>query len=305
MELIMPYFVVEGLGRKEPVKSMPGIFRFSVDNLIKDIKEARALGIKSVLIFGIPRRKDESASEGYSDTGVVQDAVRQIKNSVKGIAVITDACLCAYTTHGHCRIMAKPHPRGGVLVWDEKKTREALAKIAVSHAKAGADFVAPSAMMPGQVKAIRAALDKNGFKKTRILAYSAKFASSFYGPFRDALNSSPKFGDRTSYQLDFTDDKEALRRIAQDIKEGADIVMIKPALAYLDIIRQAKDRFNVPIAAYNVSGEYAMVKFLKGSGTFRKNIVLEILAAIKRAGADLIISYHAKEAAKWKVHVGV
>lgn len=288
MEFVMPYFVIGGKNKRQAIKSMPGIFRLSIDNLIKDIKEAKALGIKVVLLFGVVGKKDASASEAHKDAGVIQTAIREIKGKIKDdITIITDVCLCGYTTHSHCRILKTQSK----LVVDEDRTLEVLAKIAVSHAKAGADFVAPSAMMLGQVKAIRAALDKNGFKKTKILAYSAKFASNFYGPFRDALDSAPKFGDRASYQLDFKSDKEALRRIAQDIKEGADIVMVKPALAYLDIIRQAKDRFHVPIAAYNVSGEYAMAK--------EKAIILEILAAIRRAGADLIISYHAKEAAKW------
>ena len=287
MELVMPYFVVEGLGRKEPVKSMPGIFRLSIDNLIKDIKKINRLGIKKVLLFGVITEKDDRATGAYAENGVVQQAAQAIKNQIRGVTVITDVCLCGYITHGHCRILKSK----GRFIPDESGTLKALSDIAVSHARAGADFVAPSAMMPCQVKAIRSALDRNGFKKTKILAYSAKFASNFYGPFRDALDSAPRFGNRAGYQLNFKDSKTALARIARDIEEGADIVMVKPALAYLDIIRQAKDRFDVPIAAYNVSGEYAMVK--------EKSMILEIIAAIRRAGADLIITYHAKDIAKW------
>ena len=306
MGLVMPYFVAEGENKRQPIKSMPGISRLSVDNLLKDIEEAKRLGVKKVLLFGVVSKKDEYATSAYSENGVVQDAIRQIKQNIKGITVIADVCLCGYTTHGHCRILKGLRVKGQGLRVDDGATLRALAKIALSYAEAGADFVAPSAMMPGQVRVIRKTLDKSGFKKTKILAYSAKFASNFYWPFRQALNSAPRFSDRNSYQLSFTDSKTALERIKQDINEGADIVMVKPALAYLDIIRLAKNRFSIPIAAYNTSGEYAMAKaYCKGLRVMgyglreEKDLVLEILAAIKRAGADLIITYHAKEAAKW------
>lgn len=297
--LIMPYFVIEGKNKKELIRQMPGIYRFSIDNLVQDIKEAKDLGIKSVLIFGIPKIKDISAKEAYSKTGMVQKAINKIKKEIGDIAVISDVCLCAYTAHGHCGIVKDKRV-------DNDGTIKILAKVALSHAQAGADFVAPSAMMDGQVGAIRETLDKNGFRRVKILAYSAKYASNFYGPFREALDSAPQFGDRKTYQMDYRNSKEALREIEADIKEGADIVMVKPALAYLDVIRQAKDNFNVPIAAYNVSGEYTMVKaYCAGAGQtasregLERDLALEILTAIKRAGADLIITYHAKEAGKW------
>jgi porphobilinogen synthase len=312
-DLIMPYFAAEGRDAKAPVKSMPGIYHFTVDNLVKDIKESVSLGIKAILLFGVCGKKDEKGTEAYSNGGIVQKAVRAIRKDIEDIVIITDVCLCAYTSHGHCGILnrrssntkyeivrseAEPPRRGrntNDAPIDNPATLKALAKIAVSHAEAGADFVAPSAMMDGQVRSIREALDKNGFEDTLILAYSAKYASGFYGPFRDAMGSMPRFGDRKSYQMDFRNSNEALRAIAHDIEEGADIVMIKPALAYLDIIHRAKEKFNAPIAAYNVSGEYALVKNQKNE----KDITLEILTGIKRAGADFIITYHAKEAAKW------
>lgn len=285
-DLVMPYFVIEGKMGCVPIKSMPGINRLSIDNLIKDIKELKYLGIKAVLLFGIPRKKDEEGSEAYRKGGIVQKAIKAIKKDIEDIIVITDVCLCGYTSHGHCGIVKTQN-----YIVDNDETLKILAKIALSHAEAGADLVAPSAMMDGQVRAIRESLDKNGFKDAGILAYSAKYASNFYGPFREALDSSPQFGDRKSYQMDYRNSDEALREIEQDIEDGADIVMVKPALAYLDIIYRAKERFNIPLAAYNVSGEYAMVK--------DKNLVLEILTSIKRAGADLIITYHAKEVARW------
>ncbi|MDD5449831.1 MAG: porphobilinogen synthase [Candidatus Omnitrophica bacterium] len=329
-DLVMPYFVIAGKNKREPIKSMPGIFRLSVDNLIGDIDEAQGLGIKAVLLFGVTENKDDEASEAYNKNGVVQRAIREIKKSIgkdrdkKGkirddVIVIADVCLCGYTSHGHCGIVKKSQ-------WsmvNNDATIKVLAKIAVSHAEAGADLVAPSAMADGQVAAIRAALDKNGFEDTGILAYSAKYASNFYGPFREAAASVPRFGDRKTYQMDFRNSGEALREIKRDIDEGADIVMVKPALAYLDVIRRAKDRFNIPLAAYNVSGEYSMVKaYCRSSVIARspegatkqsqkrdcfgtsclamtRDLVLEILTSIKRAGADLIITYHAKEAAKW------
>lgn len=305
-DLVMPYFAIEGKNKNKPIKSMPGISRLSIDNLVKDIKEAMGLGIKSVLLFGVCDKKDEFGTEAYSETGIVQKAVRAVKKNIKDVAVITDVCLCGYTSHGHCGIIERPktkdqRPRteNEDLYMDNDETLKILSKIALSHAEAGADFVAPSAMMDGQVKMIRKMLDKNNFKHVKILAYSAKYASSFYGPFRDAMNSSPRFGDRKSYQMDFRNSVEALREIEEDIKEGANIVMVKPSLAYLDIISRASQAFNAPIAAYNVSGEYAMLKSYCKSREAEKNLVLEILTSIKRAGADIIITYYAKEAARW------
>ena len=319
--LIMPYFVTEGRGREEPIKSMPGIFRISVDNLLKDVKEARESGIKAILLFGVSGKKDLSGGEAYRKDGIVQKAVKAVKKSAKDIVVITDICLCGYTSHGHCGIVegqvARVPPSPGGLrrtskgqghSIDNDKTLKILSKIALSPAEAGADLVAPSAMMDGQVRAIREALDKAGFSEVGILAYSAKYASNFYAPFREALDSAPQFGDRKSYQMDYRNSDEALREIREDIDEGADIVMVKPALSYLDVIYRAKEKFNVPLAAFNVSGEYAMVKvYCRDSGfgirdtaaDMGKKIVLEILTSIKRAGADLIITYHAKEVAEW------
>jgi len=293
----MPYVVVEGRNKKKPIRSMPGIARLSVDNLVKDVKAAKALGIKAILIFGVSKAKDLRASEAHNEDGIIQNAVRAIKKQIKDIVVITDVCLCGYTSRGHCGIV-----KDGRI--DNDETIKVLAKIALSHAAAGADLVAPSAMMDGQVLAIREALDEKGFDETGILGYSAKYASSFYGPFREALGSRPKFGDRKSYQMDYRNSEEALNEIAADIDEGADIVMVKPALCYLDIVQRAKDRFDIPIVAYNVSGEYSMVKAYCEKPETRvqkpeKDLVLEILTSIKRAGADLIITYHAKEAAKW------
>lgn len=286
-DLILPYFVVEGEGKREKIQSMPGIFRLSLDNLIEDVDEAQKLGIGSILLFGIPATKDESGSEAYQKEGVVQKAVRALKSEFKRLTVITDVCLCAYTAQGHCAILKS----GRKVDIDLPATLRALVRIALSHAEAGADIVAPSAMMKGQVKAIRKALDSRGCKSVRIMGYSAKFFSGFYGPFREAADCAPKFGDRSSYQLGFADARKALQEIETDIKEGADIVMVKPALAYLDIIYRARQKFKVPLAAYNVSGEYSL---LKG-----RELILEVLTAIKRAGADLIITYFAKEAAKW------
>lgn len=297
-DLIMPYFVIEGTKRREPIKSMPGISRLSIDNLLADVKAAKSLGIEAVLLFGVTDKKDEKGRESYRPDGVLQRAVKALKKDVEDIVVITDVCMCGYTSHSHCGIVKNSYV-------DNDATIKVLAKIAVSHAAAGADFVAPSAMMDGQVAAIREALDKNGFGPTGIFAYSAKYASSLYGPFRDALGSSPKFGDRKTYQMDYRNSDEALREIGADIEEGADIVMVKPALFYLDIMRRAKDAFKTPLAAYNVGGEYSMVKaymsseFIVRSSETEKNLVLEVLTSIKRAGADLIITYHAKDVAKW------
>lgn len=290
-DIILPYFVVEGKNVKKEIKSMPGVYHFSIDSLLRDMSETKE--IKSILLFGVPKLKDEIGSQAYRDDGIAQKAIRAIKKKFKKLIVITDVCLCGYTTHGHCGIV-----KGKEIANDE--TIKILAKTALSHAQAGADLVAPSAMMDGQVKAIREALDENRFQDVGILAYSAKYASSFYGPFREALSSRPQFGDRKSYQMDYRNSNEALREIKQDIDEGADIVMVKPALAYLDIIYRAKHKFNIPIAAYNVSGEYSAIKKLAGGDKVKeKELALEVLSSIKRAGADLIISYFGKEVAGW------
>lgn len=295
-DLIQPYFVMEGSNRKERIKFFPATYRLSIDNLIKDVRQARDLGIKAVLLFGFSGKKDRQGSFAYFQEGVVQKAIRAIKQKIGDITVITDVCLCSYTIDGHCGILKKKNE----VVFDKDKTRKTLAKIALSHAEAGADLVAPSAMMTGQVKAIRKALDKNGFKNIGILAYSAKYASNFYGPFREALDSSPRFGNRSSYQLDYREANVALREIEQDLKEGASMVMVKPALSYLDIICRAKQKFKLPLAAYNVSGEYSLIEFGARQGIVdKRKIILEILTSIKRAGADLIITYWAKEVAGW------
>ena len=289
--IILPYFVVEERNTKREIRSMRDVYHLSIDNVLKDLKEA--YGIKAILLFGITKVKDATGSGGYKKNGVVQKAIKSIKKKYKDLIIMTDVCLCGYTSHGHCGIV-----KGKRI--DNDETLKILAKIAVSHAEAGADFVAPSAMMDGQVKAIRQALDKKGFRDVGILAYSAKYASNFYGPFREALDSVPQFGDRKSYQMDFRNAEEALREIKQDIDEGADIVMIKPALAYLDIIYRAKEKFNIPIAAYNVSGEYSMIKSASvGDKAKERDLALEVLTSIKRAGADFIISYFGKEVGKW------
>ncbi|MBF0121833.1 MAG: porphobilinogen synthase [Candidatus Omnitrophica bacterium] len=304
--LIMPYFVVEGKGIKNPVKSMPGVFQFSIDNLVKEVAAAKKLGIPAVIIFGIPSKKDLLATGAYAADGIVQKAIEAIKKKVKDILVITDVCLCEYTSHGHCGVVkeaakTKTTPCSLSEFIDLKQTLKLLAETALSQARAGADMVAPSAMMHGQVKAIRAALDKSGLKHIPIMGYSVKYASAFYGPFRDAALSAPKFGDRSSYQLNPSDGDVSLKEVAADIKEDADIVMVKPALPYLDIIRRVKDKVKLPLAAYNVSGEYAMVKAAAKNGWVdEKKIVLEIMTAIHRAGAGIIISYHACDIARWR-----
>jgi len=295
-DFIYPMFVVPGEKQRQEVASMPGVFRVSVDELVRDAEEVAKLGIPAVLLFGIPERKDEWGSEAYDENGIIQRAVRALKRAVPDLVVITDVCLCEYTSHGHCGVVRETP--GGFEV-DNDTTLELLAKTAVSQAAAGADIVAPSDMMDGRIKVIREALDENGFAHVPILSYAAKMASAFYGPFREAAESAPKFGDRRGYQMDFANKREALREIALDLEEGADIVMVKPALAYLDIIAAARERFEVPIAAYNVSGEYAMVKAAAKMGWLDEDrIVWEILTAIKRAGADLIITYFAKEVAQ-------
>ncbi len=302
--MVMPYFVIAGKNKREPIKSMPGIYRLSLDNLIRDIREIKDLGINAILLFGIAQKKDALGTESYSKTGIAQKAIKEIRRQIKDIVIITDVCLCGYTDHGHCGIVTplkrKSSAKTQNYIINNDKTLKVLTKIALSHAEAGADFVAPSAMMDGQVSAIRDALDNNGFQNTGILAYSAKYASTFYGPFREALDSTPQFGGRKTYQMDYRNSGEALREVQQDIDEGADIVMVKPALSYLDIIYRVKQKFNVPVAAYNVSGEYSLVKSAaKEALANEKEIILEILTSIKRAGADLIITYHAKEVAQW------
>ena len=291
-DFILPLFVRPGKGIKQPISSMPGHFQLSIDLLIKEVKEAKALGIPAIILFGIPEKKDELGSEGYAEDGIVQKAVRTIKEKVDGVMVVTDVCLCEYTSHGHCGIV-----RDGKVVNDE--SLELLARQALSHAKAGADIVAPSDMMDGRVGAIRKILDENRLEDIPIMAYAAKFASSFYGPFREAAESKPQFGDRKSYQMDPANGDEAMREVELDIEEGADIVMVKPALPYLDLIYRVKQTFNRPVAAYNVSGEFSMVKAAEQlkwiNGTLA---MMETLTAIKRAGADMILTYFAKEAAR-------
>lgn len=293
--LIYPYFVISGINKKEEIKSFPSVFRFSIDRLLKDIAQLRPLGLKSILLFGVPQGKDAEGSKAYSYNNIVAAATRSIKKEFKDLTVITDICLCAYTTHGHCGVL-----KAGTKKIDQKRTLAALANIALSHADAGVDWVAPSAMAKKQVQTIRGALDKGGYCKTKILGYSAKFASNFYGPFRQAAGSAPKFGGRRGYQLDFLGAQTALKEIKDDIEEGADMVMVKPALSYLDIIKEASLKFHYPLAAYNVSGEFAFVKYGARLGLWEeKKAVFEILTSIKRAGADFIITYHAKDIARW------
>ncbi len=290
-DLIYPLFVVPGHNVKKEVSSMPGVYQMSVDQIAKECAEVKALGIPAVIFFGIPEEKDEGGSGAYDDMGVVQQALRKVKREVPELVLITDVCLCEYTSHGHCGVV-----RGNEIVNDE--SIELLAKEALSHAQAGADMVAPSDMFDGRVQAIRTVLDENGFVNLPIMSYAAKYASGFYGPFREAAESTPKFGDRRSHQMDPANAEEALREVAQDIAEGADIVMVKPAMPYLDIVRRVKERFQVPTAAYNVSGEYAMVKAAGKLGWIdEKRIMMEMLTGIKRAGADMILTYFAKEAA--------
>jgi porphobilinogen synthase len=290
--LIMPFFVVHGRGVRREIASMPGNYQLSVDELVKEAKETVALGIPAVLLFGLPASKDGVGSEAYARDGIVQQAVRAVKDSISDLAVITDVCLCEYTSHGHCGIVE----RGRV---QNDPTLELLAKTALSHAEAGADVIAPSDMMDGRVGAIREALDEAGFEEKPILAYSAKYASAFYGPFREAADSAPQFGDRRAYQMDPANADEALREVALDLEEGADMVMVKPALAYLDVLWRIKMEFGVPVAAYNVSGEFAMVKAAARLGWLdEERTMMEILTAISRAGADLILTYFARDAAR-------
>ena len=292
-DLIYPLFVIHGRGVRHEVESMPGVFQYSVDKLTKEAKEIAALGINAVLLFGIPQEKDGVGSSAYQPDGVIQQAIRAIKKAVPGLLVITDVCLCEYTSHGHCGVVVD----GDV---DNDKTLELLARMALSHAEAGVDIVAPSDMMDGRVRAIREVLDESGFVDLPIMSYAVKYASAFYGPFRDAAQSAPQFGDRRSYQMDSANVREALREVEQDVAESADIIMVKPALAYLDVISKVRDTFNHPIAAYNVSGEYSMVKAAASRGWIdERRVVMEILTSIKRAGADVIVTYHAKDVARW------
>lgn len=291
-DLIYPLFVVEGENIKEEIKSMPDNYRFSIDKLLEEVRELQDLGIKSILLFGIPNHKDNEGSDAYDDNGIIQKAVRAIKVNFPNMYVITDICMCEYTCHGHCGILTED---GYV---DNDKTLNYLGKIALSHAKAGADMVAPSDMMDGRVSYIREVLDKAGYVNMPIMAYSAKYSSAFYGPFRDAADSAPAFGDRKAYQMDPANINEAIREVELDINEGADIVMVKPALPYLDVIRKVKDTFNMPIAAYNVSGEYSMIKMAVDNGLLNESAIMESLVSIKRAGADIIITYFAKYIAK-------
>jgi porphobilinogen synthase len=291
-DLILPLFVTFGRGVKKPITSMPGHYQLSVDNLVKEAKEIVKLGIPGVILFGIPEEKDESGSEAHNPKGVVQEAIRRLKDKTPDLVVITDVCMCEYTSHGHCGVIVE----GDV---DNDSTLDLLAKEALSHAEAGADMVAPSDMMDGRVAAIREALDDNGFDAIPIMSYAAKYSSAFYGPFREAAESTPQFGDRRSYQMDPGNSNEALREVALDIEEGADIVMVKPALPYLDIIRRIKDEFSYPVAAYNVSGEFSMIKAADKMGWMDgERAMMESLLSIKRAGADMILTYFAKEAAK-------
>ncbi|MBI2936018.1 MAG: porphobilinogen synthase [Chloroflexi bacterium] len=292
-QFVYPMFVTYGSGVRAEIEPMPGCYQVSVDELRPEVQELSSLGIPAILLFGIPPRKDEVGSGAYDPQGVIQEAVQAIKDVAPNLAVVTDVCLCEYTDHGHCGII-----RNGTV--DNDLTLELLARAAVSQARAGADIVAPSAMMDGQVAAIRSALDREGFSHTPIMAYAAKYSSAFYGPFRVAAQSAPQFGDRRGYQMDPANWRMAMREIELDIEEGADIIMVKPALAYLDVLARARERFNLPLAAYNVSGEYSMAKAAARNGWLdERRAIMEVLTAIRRAGADLILTYHAKEAARW------
>ncbi len=292
-DLIYPLFVVPGNKIKNPVKSMPGVFQLSIDMLVEECKEVRDLGIPAIILFGIPEHKDEKGSEAYDPNGIIQKAVRAVKGNVENLLVITDVCMCEYTSHGHCGLL-----NGEEILNDE--TVSLLAKEALSHAEAGADIIAPSDMMDGRVAAIRKSLDYKGFTKIPIMSYAAKYASGFYGPFRDAAESTPTFGDRRSHQMDIGNINEALREVAEDIEEGADIVMVKPAGPYLDVIRKVKDTFGMPTAAYQVSGEYSMIKGAGANGWIdEERVMVEAAFAIKRAGADMFLTYFAKDLAKW------
>ncbi len=292
-DLIYPLFVVPGEKVKNPVKSMPGVYQLSIDELVKECKEVSALGIPAIILFGIPEHKDEVGSGAYDPNGIIQQAVRAIKSEINDLLVITDVCMCEYTSHGHCGVL-----NGEEILND--KTIELLAREALTHAQAGADIIAPSDMMDGRVAVIRKTLDANGFEKIPIMSYAAKYASGFYGPFRDAAESTPAFGDRRSHQMDVGNVNEALREVAEDIEEGADIVMVKPAGPYLDVIRAVKEKFAMPTAAYQVSGEYAMIKAAGANGWIdEERVMVESAFAIKRAGADMFLTYFAKDLARW------
>lgn len=292
-DLVYPMFAAFGSGIKKEISSMPGIFQQSIEHIVAEAREVYALGIPAVLLFGIPEKKDAVGSDAYSDHGIIQETIRAIKQDIPELIVITDVCLCEYTDHGHCGLIVD----GDV---DNDSTLELLAREALSHARAGADMIAPSDMMDGRVAAIRSILDQNGFKSTPIMSYAVKYASGYYGPFREAAESTPQFGDRRSYQMDPANRLEAFREAASDIEEGADIIMVKPGLPYLDIVRDLRNEFNLPLAVYNVSGEYSMVKAAAANGWIdEKRVVLETMLGFKRAGADIIISYHAKEVANW------
>lgn len=292
-DFVYPLFAVEGEGRKEEVSSMPGVYHFSLDQIKAEMDEVVASGIRSVLVFGVPDHKDHVGSEAYNEEGITQQAISLIKEAYPEVTIIADTCLCQYTDHGHCGIV-----ENGQILNDE--SLELLGKTAVSQARAGADMIAPSNMMDGFVAVIREALDEAGFIHVPIMSYAVKYASSFYGPFRDAAHSTPQFGDRKTYQMDPANRMEALREAESDVEEGADLLIVKPALSYLDIIRDVKNQFSLPVVAYNVSGEYSMIKAAAANGWIdEKSLVLEMLAGMKRAGADIIITYHSKDAAKW------
>ena len=291
--LVYPLFIVEGQEIKNEIKSMPGVYHFSIDMLEDEIEDILRHGIQNIMVFGVTHDKDACASSGFAEDGIVQRAVRKIKSFEKSLNVITDVCMCEYTDHGHCGILDE----SGYV--DNDKSLAVLARIALSHAQAGADMVAPSDMMDGRVGAIRRILDEHGYVNVGIMAYSAKFASNFYGPFRDAADSAPAFGDRKTYQMDPANFREAMLECVYDIEEGADMVMVKPALAYLDVIKGARERFDVPIVAYNVSGEYSMIKFAINQGLLNEEAMYEAVMSIKRAGADIIITYFAKDLAKY------
>ena len=292
-DLILPLFVTEGKDVRNPISSMPGNYQLSVDQLVKEVKEIHSLGIPAIILFGIPEQKDAIGSNAMSHEGIIQRAIREIKQAVPGMYVITDVCFCEYTDHGHCGVI-----RNGVV--DNDATLEMLGRQVISHAKAGADMVAPSGMMDGMIGAIRETLDQEGFLEIPIMSYAAKYASAFYGPFREAAESTPQFGDRRAYQMDPPNAREALYEVELDVNEGADIIMVKPALAYLDIITRVREQVNLPVAAYNVSGEFSMVKAAAQLGWIdEKRVAMEMLTAIKRAGADIILTYFAKDVAKW------
>lgn len=298
-DLIYPLFVTHGENVKKEIPSMPGMYHFSVDQLVEEVRTVKDLGIQAVLLFGVPDKKDALATSAYAVDGIVQQAIRALKKSVPDMLVIADTCVCQYTDHGHCGIVHKEDENSPAVI-DNDKSLEILVKTAVSQAKAGADIIAPSNMMDGFVKAIRSGLDEQGFTQVPIMSYAVKYASAFYGPFRDAAASAPQFGDRKTYQMDPANAREALREARSDVADGADILMVKPALAYLDIVHQLKTNFDLPVAAYNVSAEYSMIKAAAEKGWIdEKAVVLETLTSMKRAGADMILTYFAKDVANW------